>query len=402
MKQTILLLIAITLGLNTIAQTIRIADNNANAPTGANIFTGANALQNAINAAVVNDIVYVQPSPTTYGTANINKKITLRGIGFATGQPFNSKASAITLTNTSDNLSNASGTIVEGLNVVYPNNINVGTQSGISPYTLQNVTISNCVVSGNINRVAGYQPATNLTIKNCVTGINMAGTTPTTQLLIYNCRLYTNGDGFVVLNLQSGQFTNVIISNNIINLNNPGWTFSFNGAVVSGAVMANNNFLGGTFTSSSNFSNSYMADWLVTNNIFYGYAPNSAPGTTFERNTYTNNISIGTTNNALPPAGTGTGNTGSNNKPSENPLFVNAPLNTAYTGNEDFNLQAGSPAKNAGFDGTDMGITGGGYPVTEGNIKIKNTAIPVITVFTPASIVPQNQPVKANIKAKSN
>ena len=401
MKKNIVFFFALVTHL-AIAQTIRIADNNTNAPTGANIFTGANALQNAINAAVVNDIVYVQPSPTTYGTATINKKITLRGIGFATGQPFNSKVGAITLTNTSDNLSNASGTIVEGIQVAYPNNINVGTQSGISPYTLQNVTISNCVVSGNINRVAGYQPATNLTIKNCSTGINMVGTTPTTQLYIYNCRLFTGGSGFDVLNLQSGQFTNVIISNNIIYHTNSGNPFSFSGAVVSGAVMANNNFLGGTATSSSNFSNSYMADWLVTNNIFYGFAPNSTLTTVFERNTYTNNISIGTTNNALPPAGTGTGNTGSGNKPGENPLFVNAPLNTAYTGNEDFNLQASSPAKNAGFDGTDMGITGGGYPVTEGNIKFKNTAIPVITVFTPASIVPQNQPVKANIKAKSN
>ena len=400
MKNTTLLLLLL-MGLTATAQTIRIADNNANAPTGANIFTGANALQNAINAAVANDIVYVQPSPTTYGTATINKKITLRGIGgYATGQPFYSNVGAITLTNTSDNLSNASGTIVEGIQVAYPNNINVGTQSGISPYTLQNVTISNCVVSGNINRVAGYQPATNLTIKNCSTGINMVGTTPTTQLIIYNCRLYTGG-GFVFLRLTSGQFTNVIISNNIITHNDGGNAFSFNGAVVSGAVMANNNFLGGTATSTSNFSGSLMADWLVTNNIFYGFAPNSAFGT-FERNTYTNNISIGTTNNALPPAGTGTGNTGSGNKPGENPLFVNAPLNTAYTGNEDFNLQASSPAKNAGFDGTDMGITGGGYPVTEGNIKFKNTAIPVITVFTPASIVPQNQPVKANIKAKSN
>ena len=295
MKNTTLLLLLL-MGLTATAQTIRIADNNANAPTGANIFTGANALQNAINAAVANDIVYVQPSPTTYGTATINKKITLRGIGgYATGQPFYSNVGAITLTNTSDNLSNASGTIVEGLNVAYPNNINVGTQSGINPYTLQDVTISNCIVSGRINRVAGYQPATNLTIKNCYTAIWMEQNTPTTQLYIYKCLLHS------LVSLRLGQFTNVIISNNIIH---QATRFIFDGAVVSGAVMANNNFLGGTFTSSSNFSNSYMADWLVTNNIFYGYAPNSAPGTTFERNTYTNNISIGTTNNALPPAGT--------------------------------------------------------------------------------------------------
>ena len=56
MKSTTLLLLLL-MGFTATAQTIRIADNNINAPAGANIFTGASALQNAITAALTNDIV---------------------------------------------------------------------------------------------------------------------------------------------------------------------------------------------------------------------------------------------------------------------------------------------------------------------------------------------------------
>jgi len=51
-----LTLFFLALALSATAQTIRIADNNANAPTGKNIYTGTNALQNALNAAVEGDI----------------------------------------------------------------------------------------------------------------------------------------------------------------------------------------------------------------------------------------------------------------------------------------------------------------------------------------------------------
>ena len=397
MKQTILLLIAITLGLNTIAQTIRIADNNANRPTGANIYA---TIQAAVDAAVANDIVYVQPSPTSYGNVTINKKITLRGIGFgfATGQPFNSTVGIITLTNRSDNTSNASGTVLEGL-AGGGANINLGTLTG-GGYTLQNITISNCY-NFIINRSTGYQPADNITIQDSGIQLTFFGGAGVSNLLVRRNYLFTN---FYMVALSA---TNVIVSNNIFV---QAMLINFSNSTIVGGILANNIFLGGTNPSGSRLATppgfvcctpTTMTDFLVTNNIFYGCAPNTN-GSGFERNTFTNNISVGTTNNALPPAGTGTGNTGSGNIVGQDPLFVNAPFGVAYTGLENFNLQALSPAKNAGFDLTDMGITGGGYPVTAGNIVFKNTAIPVITVFTPVSIVPQNQPVKANIKAKSN
>jgi hypothetical protein len=128
-----------------------------------------------------------------------------------------------------------------------------------------------------------------------------------------------------------------------------------------------------------------LTDAIVANNIFYGCAPimASSQASFFERNSFVNNISFGTGIDALPPTGTGIGNTGSGNKPGEDPLFVNAPYNTAYSSTMDFNLQASSPAKNAGSDGTDIGITGGAYPVTSGNILFKPTSAPVIMQIQP-------------------
>jgi hypothetical protein len=396
MKKTIVFLFTLIIH-QAICQTIRIADNNPNAPTGANIYT---TIQAAVDAAVAGDIVYVQPSPTNYGPVIINKQINLRGIGFYnSAQPFFSKVGAITLTNRLDNTSNASGTIIEGLyGWETQANINLGILTG-APYTLQNITIVNC--NGfRVNRTAGYQAADNITIRDSGVQLACDGGAAVSNLLIIRCFLYAN---FYMANKT---LTNIIISNNVFHQD---MQIHFSASTIVGGILANNIFLGGTSPSGSSLPRNtqsccppVMTDWLVTNNIFYGLAPTSNNSAPFERNTYTNNISVGTTNNALPPTGTGSGNTGSGNKVGQDPLFVNAPFGNAYTGYEDFNLQAGSPAKNAGFDGTDIGITGGGYPAASGNVGVKPSSIPVITVFTPAGIVPQNQPVKTNIKAKSN
>ncbi len=378
------------------AQTILIADNNPNRPTGPNIYA---TIQAAVNAAAANDIVYVQPSLTNYGPVIIDKKITLRGIGYYTAQPLYSSVGNITLTNRADNTSNASGTTIEGLNGWNTANtsINLGLLTG-GGYTLQNITISRC--GGFIvNRSGGYVATDNITIQNSYVQIQILGA-GVSNLRVIRCFLYTN---VYILNAPS---INVIFSNNVVVQDTQ---MHFSNSTISGGILANNIFLGGTNPTGSGMPRytsgccpPIMTDWLVTNNIFYGSSPKPSASFPFERNTYTNNLSVGNADNTLPPVGTGSGNTGSGNIVGQDPLFVNAPFNTAWAGNEDFRLQAASPAKNAGFDGTDLGITGGAYPVTGGNVTLGLPSIPLITTFNPVSILPQNQPLKANIKAKAN
>jgi hypothetical protein len=164
--------------------------------------------------------------------------------------------------------------------------------------------------------------------------------------------------------------------------------------------ITNNLFIGGTDKAGSRFISGRLTDANVINNIFYGCTPGSN-GSPFERNSFLNNISFGTSSDALPPTGSGVGNTGSGNKVSVDPIFVNAPYGSAYTATMDFTLQASSPCKNAGTDGSDIGITGGAYPMT-GNFLLKTPHAPVIMTLNPAAIVPQGQPILTNIKAKSN
>ena len=205
----------------------------------------------------------------------------------------------------------------------------------------------------------------------------------------------------------NGRIT-AIFSNNLIthlstNPNQNYFGFAGNGWGLSttSLIITNNNFLGQNDIGAMRFMQYDLQDAIVSNNIFYGMAPISTSGS-YQRNAFLNNLTFGTSNDALPPVGNGVGNTGSNNKPSLNPLFVNAPFNTAYALTMDFNLQPSSPAKDAGTDGTDIGITGGAYPVTSGNILLRPTSAPVILQFNPAAIVPQNQPLKSNVKAKAN
>lgn len=397
--KTLTLLLTVTAFVAS-AQTIRIADNNTNRPTGPNIYS---TIQAAVDAAVAGDIVYVQPSQTNYGDLTINKRITLRGIGFNTGKDFayTSILNNITLTNRVDGTSNASGTIVEGIQA---NDLSIGTQTGSFTYTIQDISIRRSAISRIMRNSSGMAGAQNIIVEECVTQIYFA--TNWVNQLVVRGNYLTGPNDASSFGFNNGPLTNVIIANNIIAQAGQN---GFNNTIISSVIIANNNFLGGNNIAGSRlhvgtipyYGGASFTDITVVNNIFYGCAPNSSSGT-FERNIFINNLSFGTTNNALPPAGTGVGNTGSNNIVNQDPLFINAPYNTPYAVTMDFNLQATSPAKNAGSDGTDIGITGGAYPVTAGNIALRPTSAPVIMSLNPAAMVPQNQPVKTNIKAKSN
>jgi hypothetical protein len=408
--------------LGATAQTIRIADNNPNRPTGTNVFA---TIQAAVNAAAPGDIVYVQPSLTSYGDVTIDRQITLRGIGFNTGKDlaYQSIVNNIALTNTVTNATNASGSTLEGLqaNVIF-----LGVKTGTFTYTLQNITIQNCQLNyvykdyGGVNQIT-----TNITIKNNVIGaINFIGGGATSQFLIYSNRFFAQG---IVFSYQvivpgtanpcncGGSFStsinNYIISNNIfsigsyIDMGGIGGNFNNTSTTTSAVLVANNVFLGNPTNSNSLGS---ITDVTFANNIFYGVLPRLNNGTggmssyAFGRNVFTNNITFNTSDNTLPPINNGSNtNSGIGNLQNTDPKFSNVPVNSNWLATLDFTLQAGL-AKNGGSDGTDIGITGGTYLITAGNFDLKPTSVPVIITFNPTGLVPQNQPVKTNIKAKSN
>jgi hypothetical protein len=339
--KTLTLLLALTAFVVS-AQTIRIADNNANAPSGTNIYTLVNAspnpLQKALDDSAPGDIVFVQPSLTSYGDVNIDKRITLRGIGFNTGKDLanQSMVNIITLSNTASNFTNASGSIIEGINgsVIY-----LGFRTGSFSYTLQNITIRKCRWNYILRSPSGnFVVANNVTIANSEIGvINFVGGPATSQFLIYGNRFF--GQGLVFgpvaqipgignpitgFSQSPGSISGYIISNNIFgfagylelggignNLNNG--SFSANAVMV-----ANNIFLGNPASQSA--LGGVITDFSFANNIFYGRLPRPtnahfAGSFAFGRNSFTNNITFNVSDPLLPPISTGGNtNTGSSNK----------------------------------------------------------------------------------------
>ena len=377
------------------AQTTWVADNNFNAPTGPNVFS---TVQQAVDAASAGDIVQVQPSPTTYGNVNIDKQLTLMGIGFNVDKeiPLLSNMGSIALRNNIDNTSDSDGTIITGLNFtrLFP-----GFDTG-PDFVLENILIQNCQFEYlyNINTGNGYSPIDGLEIRDCY--------------------VYGNIGGFgMIFGLSA---TNVIIRNNLMLLGisfqstSPGSNIITNNIIYDGIYInaegTNTTILNNNFIASSGGDAAFLTelkDCIVANNIFYGMTPSivnagNSTSTNFQRNSFTNNLVFSTGDDVMPPAGGGVGNSGSGNITGTSPLFTNVQLLNTWSSAYDFSLQAGSPALNAGSDATDIGITGGSYPFPNTNLLLKTTAAPVIQILNTTTVINPGDDLPVRIKANSN
>lgn len=373
-------------------QTVWIANNNPNAPTGSNVFP---TIQEAVDAASAGDIVQVQPSPITYGSVSINKQITLLGIGFNLDKdiPLTSNMGSITLTNNVDGTSEADGTIIKGLST---SAINLGAETG-PDFVLENILIQNCSI-GYIYIASGstYSPSDNVEIRDnyiwgSTSGWGIYLYKYVNNYLIRN-NLIINNIGFFQVTPGVNIVTNNILYGNI-RIDSEG----------SNTTIINNDFIGAT---GSGAFNSNLRDCIVANNIFYGVTPsvtgggNSTSGT-FQRNVFTNNLAYSTGNDAMPPSGGGASNSGSGNLVGS-PLFVDVQLLNTWSSAYDFTLQGGSPALSAGSDGTDIGISGGSYPMTGTNFVLKTTAAPVIQILNTSTVINPGDDLPVRVKANAN
>jgi len=378
------------------AQNIFIADNNFNAPTGPNVFP---TVQEAVDAASAGDIVHVQPSPNTYSNVSIDKQITLLGIGFNLDKdfPLQSTMGSITLTNNIDNTSDASGTVISGLET---GAIFLGFLTGAT-FTLQDLVIENCL-SSNIRNLNGYADIDNLEIRNCqmksffflsgIGNLSIGFQRPITNSVIRNCLLFN------AIGILSGTPGTNTIANNIL------YTAIRVEAEGTNTMILNNVFVGDQ--SVTNSFSAVLRDCIVSNNIFHGRTPSiaAAGGSTdalFQRNTFTNNLTYNTGNDELPPSGGGASNTGSGNLVGISPIFVDVPVINSWDPSRDFTLQAGSPAINAGTDGTDIGISGGPFPFTL-NFTLETSPIPVIKVLNTSSVINPGDDLNVEITAVGN
>lgn len=294
----------------------------------------------AITAAAVNDTIYIHGSETSYGSFTVNKKLTFIGPGH---NPKTTLPLAAIVTQVLINAPNAaaSGSAFIGLTVSELRcDANTSGQDAI--------TIRRCSINSYISADGN------------------AGTTCTNWIIENNIvhRIYAS---------TGTNASNFIIRNNIIN----GGTIF--GALTS--VITNNLFLGG----SAVFSD--VKNALIQNNIFQNADPVGASSSTFN-----NNITFAGTATAL-PYGT---NSGTANQVGVNPLFTKYTTG-GFTYDHDFHLRTGSPGKNAGTDGTDIGLYGGlGYSETG------EPPIPVVRSFTIQNgVVAPGGKLKIQVKAEA-
>ena len=235
------------------AQTIRIANNNPGAPGGTNVYTGNDAIQNAINASSSGDIIHVIPSSIDYNNFTINRGVSIYGIGTNPDKEGNKSSKVDIVYSTSGNWVLSGMRINDYLRLAY-----AGSTSH------NNILIENCYIGNYIDHYYNSTYLGNLTIRNNV----IDGITTGSHSIEF------------IHNLTS----NISITNNIICVKDqPDWAgINVNG----GAVITNNLFL----STGAGLAFADVDGSVIKNNIFLGCSPRGVSGVTLSNNTYSNNL----------------------------------------------------------------------------------------------------------------
>jgi hypothetical protein len=341
-------------------QNLLVANNNPGAAPGVNVFTGVDALRDAIAAASANDIIYVVPGSTSYGDIAITKPLTIYGAGLQPDSDLGARsiidmieidASDVRISgirNTTDEVRLGSYSSGNNLNGIIIENSRVARIMMISTTT---ATLSNLLIRNNI-----------------ITGNGSLAT----HILLYDLTSNTVVTNNILLEGAIG-FQPMIRGNDII--------YQYN-------LFADN--------SDENAFRTTSVNCLFDHNIFYNVNVNN-PTTNC---TFNNNLAWYPTDDALSTFNlidngtTGTGNISSVGG-SNDPLFVNFPITQTWNDAYDVTLQSGSPALNV--NGEDIGPSGGPTPFdSEGNI------LPLIQSLTIPSVIPAGSDLPITIKAKGN
>lgn len=345
MRKIFLFLALMLFGLQWAQATILTVSNATNLPGNPGQYSTPQA---AHDAAYSGDTIMIQGSATSYSDLNITKKIILIGPGYNPIQRENTNAATIS---------------------------NVYLKNGSSNTKIMGLTVTNIYFAYISVAISGIQ-----ILRNKVTSQIAFQGSP--SALVNNIEIYNN----IIASItgSASQIANWNIKNNII-YNSDISTFQ-----VSSITIANNLFINSSGNGLYNLSNV-----VISNNIFYGKTPYYSNVTLC---TFNNNLTYNCTDPTL-PYGT---NVGSGNKISTDPMFLSVPSTTVtYTYN--YRLNSASPAKNAGTDGTDIGLTGGTYPIYQSTTDILTgePPVPKVTQVTmPATSVPAGGNLQFTVKAK--
>ncbi|WP_034057175.1 hypothetical protein [Lacinutrix jangbogonensis] len=340
MKKFILVIALLAVSF-TNAQNILIVDNNTNVDTTPSHMYSTFATANT--AAATGDIIYVQPSATSYGNINISKEVTIYGVGHTPEL-------------------NAGRRATFGLINVASNNVKISgirTTAHIQSVSARsNITIENSIISTSINFNTGV---TNASIQGNIVlgGITLHSTTST------NITITHNFFDTVAVNGLSGFNSSTIFNNNLITFAGV-TTQSFFSSPID--LVAQNNI----FVSTSSF---HAANWQTGSSpvIFNNCLSYSYQGTT-----------LGLLN-------------GTGNFDNTNPQFVSIPgTNPSINVDNDYNIGSGS----LGTDGNEVGLFSGSYDFDNRGYP---TILPYLEEMTISNnMVQAGTHLNVNLKANAN
>jgi hypothetical protein len=355
------LIFCFLLGANGIlAQTVITIDNNSGSTT---TYT---TIQAALDAAA-NDIIYVQPSPTSYGSATITKPITI------VGRSHSETGKVSQLTSVSLRSSNVT---IKGINF---SSLSYNSSGGTAPPPYVGFRLYECKFSSLILSTGAANNADDIEIRGCLITSRVTVNTGASNVLVAN-NIFSSPSP-IITNLTSS----LIVTNNI-----------FRGT--SSITIANNDAANNTF--------------ILANNIF---VLNRAPDAAINLNSGPFNLS----NNLIHNYGTGnfsfaSNSTGSfleSNTLNTAPLFtdVDPTVTASFAGTSSYNplarldddltLQAGSPALTAGVGNSELGIFSNGF-----NYKYLGNprGIPTFNIVTSDGTVPANGNINVTVTARAH
>lgn len=313
-------------------------------------------VSSAHGASLDGDTIYIQPSPASYGSLNINKRLVIMGAGHNPSfSLYNSKLDIVYFGSSSGN------SILKGLNISQISTTNSSTANNIlisgcfltsssgSPIALNLGTFNNWVFEGNI-------------IQSIDTYVELSGLG--SNAIFRNNYISSTGVGYNLYNVPSG----TVFDHNIITqffTSSPTST----GVAVGSNLYFSNNII--TTQASSNYGANYSClNCTYDNNILWNYAASYFP---------------------VP---------GSNNIINVDPQFNAWSWNSTYNYNSDFHIASESQAANAATDGSDIGIYGGIFNFNPFGI---DGGTPHIVDFTlESSTAPQGGTITIHLNANGS
>ncbi|MBK9255359.1 MAG: hypothetical protein IPM42_07725 [Saprospiraceae bacterium] len=314
--------------------------------TSTGVTTQYTTLQAAVTAAVDGDIIYLYPSSTSYGSATINKRLTIIGPGYLVAQNPSLMINTYVSNGVVDNLTFAAGsngTLITGVDI---NQININGQANIA------ITRSKIRLDVNIDNT------NNILFEGCYFEWNASndhkiiGNNNNTLLIRNNIFVNTNNNNGGWFDIVISANSNSIIENNVFR-----WTIQ-----VQNSIVRNNIFLSNSTNPIQNIGsgNSFLNNILVMNQI-------------------------------------GLGNTNIINVP-EATICEGHPTQGARSFDDRFMLKSGSPAIGAGVGGIDCGAFAGPTPYKLSGIPL----VPLIYQVNAPTTGNAATGINVNVKIRAN